>query len=98
MISFKKLNVNLTQMDCTRDQLGAIRARFTSIDPSARFVRFGSGEICPISPMGNFATSLLLEIAAGVKNLFPEEQLNVDAELVPVFRPSLSDCAITNPI
>lgn len=97
MIKFKKMNISLTQMECSREQLMSIRARFTSIDPRARYIIHGNGEICPISTMGNFATPLLLEIASGAKSLFPEEEIEIDSELIPIFKPDLSKCRIVQP-
>lgn len=98
MIEFRKQNKSRTQLVCSAGQLGAIRARFTTIDPAARFSPHGNGEICPVSVTGSFETPLLLEIAAGVRALFPEERLSVDPEVMAVVRPELKASEVVQPL
>ena len=97
-IKFIKLNKSRTQIECDRHQLDAIRSRFTSIDPNARFQTHGSGLICPVSAFGSFETPLMLEIVKGAKALYPEEQFEIAQELVEIFKPGLYDCKLVEPL
>lgn len=98
MIRFEYMNRSRCAIKCTLEQLSSIRARYTTLDPNARYIAHGSGEICPISVTGTFDVPLLLEIASGVRKLFPEESLEIAPELIPIVRPSLNVDSIVEPI
>ena len=98
MIGIVKFNKIFSQLRCSDAQLNKIRAALTTVDTKARFKKYGTGLICPITAFGNFDTPLLFEVVKAVKENFPSEELKIDPEIVKVAAPRLNDCQLQMPL
>lgn len=98
MIEIVKFNKIFSQLRCTDAQLNKIRASLTTVDAKARFKKYGTGLICPVTAFGNFDTPLLFEVVKAIKETLPGEEFKIAPEVLRTAAPRLNDCQLQMPL
>ena len=99
MIKFSKANKSRTSIECSSHQLNAIRHAMTTVDlKMTKYVNRSAGIICPLSPLGSFATPLLLDVLKVARTLYPDEKIEIDPDVLLIAKPPIPHAKIPQPI